>query len=141
MEEIVLKGKPVILNLAKNPAGFNQAIDTVLTDPRKKDVIIAINDNANDGRDVSWLWDVDYEKIQTDTLNTLTCTGIRLYDIALRFKYSNVPVDTISESMKEAIESTLQTDTQVVYILVNYSAMYTTEDVMLELKKKYGGEA
>ena len=140
MEEIVLQGKPVILNLAKNPAGFNQAIDTVLTDPRKKDVIIAINDNANDGRDVSWLWDVDFEKIQSDSLNTLTCTGIRLYDISLRFKYSDVKVNTITNNMKEAIEQTLKTDTEVVYILVNYSAMYTTEDVMLELKKKYGGE-
>ena len=139
MEEIVLKGKPVILNLAKNPAGFNQAIGTVLTDARKKDVIIAINDNANDGRDVSWLWDVDFEKIKTDSLNTLTCTGIRLYDISLRFKYSDVAVDLITDSMKAAIEKALDTDTEVVYILVNYSAMYTTEDVMLELKKKYGG--
>ena len=140
MEEIILKGKPVILNLAKNPAGFNQAIGTVLTDPRKKDVIIAINDNANDGKDVSWLWDVDFEKIKTDSLGTLTCTGIRLYDISLRFKYSDVKVDTVTESMKEAIESALETDTEVVYILVNYSAMYTTEDVMLALKKQYGGE-
>ncbi|MBQ6380543.1 MAG: Mur ligase family protein [Clostridia bacterium] len=141
MEEIVLDGKPVILNLAKNPAGFNQAIGTVLTDPRKKDVIIAINDNANDGRDVSWLWDVDFEKIWSDSLNTLTCTGIRLYDISLRFKYSDVKVDSTTADMKAAIEKTLKTDTEVVYILVNYSAMYTTEDIMLELKKKYGGKA
>ncbi|MBR0415438.1 MAG: DUF1727 domain-containing protein [Clostridia bacterium] len=140
MEEIVLDGKPVILNLAKNPAGFNQAIGTVLTDPRKKDVIIAINDNANDGRDVSWLWDVDFEKVQNDSLNTLICTGIRLYDISLRFKYSNVDVDATTADMKGAIETTLKTDSEVVYILVNYSAMYTTEDIMLELKKKYGGE-
>lgn len=139
MEEIVLDGKPVILNLAKNPAGFNQAIGTVLTDGRKKDVIIAINDNANDGRDVSWLWDVDFEKVYNETVNTLTCTGKRLYDISLRFKYSDVNVDTVTPDMKGAIESTLKTDTKVVYILVNYSAMYTTEDIMLELKKKYGG--
>ena len=137
----MLDGKPVILNLAKNPAGFNQAIGTVLTDPRKKDVIIAINDNANDGRDVSWLWDVDFEKIWSDSLNTLTCTGIRLYDISLRFKYSDVKVDSTTADMKAAIEKTLKTDTEVVYILVNYSAMYTTEDIMLELKKKYGGKA
>lgn len=140
MEEIKLCGKPVILNLAKNPAGFNQAISTVLGDDRKKDVIIAINDNANDGKDVSWLWDVDFEKIKTDSLLSLTCTGIRLYDISLRFKYSDVKVDTITEDMRSAIENYLKTDSEVVYILVNYSAMYTTEDIMLELKKKYGGE-
>ncbi len=139
MEEINL-GKPVILNLAKNPAGFNQAIQTVLTDSRKKDVIIAINDNANDGRDISWLWDVDFEKIKDDNLNTLTCTGTRLYDIALRFKYSDVNADSISSDMKSAIEKCLKSPAEVVYILVNYSAMYTTEDIMLELKKKYGGK-
>ena len=65
----------------KNPAGFNQAIATVNTDKRKKDVIIAINDKANDGRDVSWLWDVDFDKIADENLNTLTTTGIRVYDI------------------------------------------------------------
>lgn len=140
MEEIMLKGKPVVLNLAKNPAGFNQAIQTVVSDDRKKDAIIAINDNANDGRDVSWLWDVDFEKISTPSLNTLTCTGIRLYDIALRFKYSDVKVDLITKDMKSAILKALDTDTEIVYILVNYSAMYTTEDIMLELKKELGGD-
>lgn len=138
MEEIVLGGKPVILNLAKNPAGFNQAIDTVLTDKRKKDVIVAINDNANDGRDVSWLWDVDFEKIKDEYLNSLTCTGIRLYDIALRFKYSDVKVNSITKDMKSAIKSAVATDSDICYVLVNYSAMYTTEDIMLELKKEYG---
>ena len=139
MEEIVLCGKPVILNLAKNPAGFNQAIQTVLTDKRKKDIIIAINDNANDGRDVSWLWDVDFELVADEYMNTLTCTGKRLYDIALRFKYSDVKVDEITSDMKSAIEKAIKTDSEVCYVLVNYSAMYTTEDIMLELKKKYGG--
>lgn len=140
MEEIMLKGKPVVLNLAKNPAGFNQAIQTVVSDGRKKDAIIAINDNANDGRDVSWLWDVDFEKISTPSLNSLTCTGIRLYDIALRFKYSDVKVDCVTKDMKSAILKALDTDSEIVYILVNYSAMYTTEDIMLELKKELGGE-
>ena len=140
MEEIVLKGKPVVLNLAKNPAGFNQAIQTVVSDGRKKDAIIAINDNANDGRDVSWLWDVDFEKISSPSLNSLTCTGIRLYDIALRFKYSDVKVDLTTKDMKSAILKALDTDSEIVYILVNYSAMYTTEDIMLELKKELGGE-
>ncbi len=137
MEEIDL-GKPVILNLAKNPAGFNQAIATVLQDPRKKDIIVAINDNANDGRDVSWLWDVDFEKIDHPALNTLTTTGIRLYDISLRFKYSDVKVDNISSDMKSAILNCLETDSEVCYILVNYTALFSTENIMLEIKKEIG---
>ena len=94
--------KPVILSLSKNPAGFNQAIATVNTDKRKKDVIIAINDKANDGRDVSWLWDVDFDKIADENLLTLTTTGIRLYDISLRFKYADVKVDMITHDMADA---------------------------------------
>ena len=128
--------KPVILSLSKNPAGFNQAIATVNTDKRKKDVIIAINDKANDGRDVSWLWDVDFHKIKDENLNTLTTTGIRVYDISLRFKYADIPVDHITHDMAEAVSECLKTDSEVVYVLVNYTALYSTEAVL----KKLGGE-
>lgn len=130
-------GKPVILSLSKNPAGFNQAIATVNTDKRKKDVIIAINDKANDGRDVSWLWDVDFDKIADENLNTLTTTGIRVYDISLRFKYADITVDYMTHDMAEAVTRCLKTDSEVVYVLVNYTALYSTESVL----KKLGGEA
>ena len=129
--------KPVILSLSKNPAGFNQAIATVNTDKRKKDVIIAINDKANDGRDVSWLWDVDFDKIADENLLTLTTTGIRLYDISRRFKYADVKVDMITHDMADAVTAALKTESEVVYVLVNYTALYSTEAVL----KKLGGKA
>lgn len=132
--------KPVILSLSKNPAGFNQAISTVNTDERKKDVIIAINDLANDGRDVSWLWDVDFHKIKDENLNTLTTTGIRVYDISLRFKYAGIDVDMMTDSMKDAVVKALATDSEVVYVLVNYTALYPTEGVLKELEKERGKE-
>lgn len=135
MEEIDL-GKPFILNLAKNPAGFNQAIATVLQDPRKKDVIVAINDKANDGKDVSWIWDVDFEKIADSNLNTLTTTGIRLYDISLRFKYADIMPDRICDNMRDAILGCIKTDAEVCYVLVNYTALFPTENIMLEIKKE-----
>ncbi len=131
--------KPVILSLSKNPAGFNQAISTVNTDDRKKDVIIAINDLVNDGKDVSWLWDVDFHKIKDENLNTLSTTGIRVYDISLRFKYAGIDVDMMTDSMKAAVEAALKTDSEVVYILVNYTALYPTEGVLNELMKGYKG--
>lgn len=135
MEEIHL-GKPVILNLAKNPAGFNQAIQTVLQDPRRKDVIIAINDKANDGHDVSWLWDVDFDKLGLANLNTLTTTGIRLYDISLRFKYADIEITEITPDMRRAILNCLKTDAELCYVLVNYTALYSTQTTMLELQKE-----
>ena len=55
------KGTSVVLNLAKNPAGFNQNISAVMQDGSPKDIIIVINDNAQDGKDISWLWDVDFD--------------------------------------------------------------------------------
>ena len=141
--ELIDLGKPFILNLAKNPAGFNQAIQTVMLDKRKKDVIVAINDLANDGRDVSWLWDVDFDKLYDENLNSLTTTGIRVYDISLRFRYADVPVDFVTKSMKEALNRCRTTDAEVCYVLVNYTALYPTQTCMLELKKeiKGGGEA
>ncbi|MBQ8301380.1 MAG: DUF1727 domain-containing protein [Clostridia bacterium] len=128
--------KPVILSLSKNPAGFNQAIATVNTDKRKKDVIIAINDAESDGCDVSWLWDVDFDRIADENLNTLTTTGLRVWDLSLRFKYADVKVDNITEDMADAIKKCLATDSEVVYVLVNYTAMYPTDEIL----KKLGGE-
>lgn len=139
MELIPLGGKPCILNLAKNPAGFNQAIQTVLLDKRKKDVIVAINDLANDGRDVSWLWDVDFDKLGDANLNELITTGIRKYDIALRFKYADIMPEVTTEDMKFAIERCVQNkESEVCYVLVNYTALYPTQTTMLNLKKELG---
>lgn len=142
MELIKIGNKPCILNLAKNPAGFNQAIQTVLLDKRKKDVIVAINDLANDGRDVSWLWDVDFDKLSEANLNTLTTTGIRLYDISLRFKYADVKVDNITSNMKEAIKKCVEnSDSEVCYVLVNYTALFSTQTTMLGLQGEIGGDS
>lgn len=135
MEEVDL-GKPVILNLAKNPAGFNQAITTVLQDPRKKDVIFAVNDAPSDGQDVSWLWDVNFDDIIHDGLNSLSVTGSRKYDLALRFKYSEIKVNHISDNMKQLILTCLETDSEVCYVLVNYTALFGTEKIMLDIKKE-----
>lgn len=135
MEEMDL-GKKVILNLAKNPAGFNQAISTVIADTRKKDVIIAINAEPSDGMDVSWLWDVDFERLADENLNTLTTTGVRVYDLSLRFKYADIKIDNITDDMKAAISKCLKTDAEVCYVLVNYTALFGTQTIMLDMKKE-----
>ena len=139
MEEIDL-GKSVILNLAKNPAGFNQAIETVLTDKRMKAIIIAVNAEPSDGMDVSWLWDVDFERLNNETLNTLSISGKRAYDLALRFKYSGINIDKITFDMKEAILSCLETDSEVCYVLVNYTALFGTQNILLGLKDEKEGK-
>ena len=140
MQEFNL-GKPFILNLAKNPAGFNQAIETVMQDKRKKDIIIAVNDRPSDGTDVSWLWDVAFEQLVDDSLCTLSVLGSRRYDLALRFKYEDIKVSIITEDMKSVLEScAISRESEVCYVLVNYTMLFSTENILNELKKKMEGQ-
>ncbi len=132
--------KPLILSLSKNPAGFNQAIDTLNNDTRKKDVIIAINDKVSDGRDISWMWDVDFEKIQNDNLNTLSVCGMRLWDLALRFKYSDITPDFVSEDIKELVNKALSSNSEVVYFIANYTALYEADKIITTLLKERENE-
>lgn len=91
MEQFRIKGTGVVLNLAKNPAGFNQNISAVMQDESPKDIIIVINDNAQDGKDISWLWDVDFDLFGGDNINSITVSGIRCQDMRLRLKYVDIP--------------------------------------------------
>ena len=67
---------------------------------------------------------------------------MRVYDISLRFKYAGVNIDLITDNMREAIERALKTDAEVCYVLVNYSALFSTQNIMLDIKKEQenGGE-
>ena len=135
MQEFKLK-KPVILNLSKNPAGFNQAIATVAADKRKKDIIFAVNDRVSDGRDISWLWDVDFETSADENTVTLTVSGERMWDVNLRFKYSDITVDVTTDDMEKAISTALETDSEVVYVIANYTAMFPAEAILNKMVKR-----
>lgn len=138
MEEFDL-GKKVILNLAKNPAGFNQAISTVVADCRKKDIIIAVNAEESDGMDVSWLWDVEFEKLNDENLNFICLSGKRMLDLALRFKYSDIKVKKVGENIRNEILSCLNSDAEVIYVLVNYTMLFKTQQILLDIKKEAEG--
>jgi UDP-N-acetylmuramyl tripeptide synthase len=88
-EELDVDGRRVILVLAKNPTGAEQSLASVLADRGPKAVGIALNDNAADGTDVSWIWDVDFEAYDMSKC-TMVLTGNRAEDIALRLKYAGV---------------------------------------------------
>ncbi len=126
-------GVEAVLNLAKNPAGFNQAISTVLTDTRKKNIIIAVNDKASDGRDISWLWDVDFESLNNDNSNKFAVCGIRHNDLNVRLKYADITANDY-ENIKAAIED-MRNDCEVLYILVNYTMLFSTQDILRGLSK------
>ena len=129
-------GKPIVFNLSKNPAGFNQAIQTALEDNRKKSVVFVINDNAQDGKDISWIWDVEFENLN-DKLQNIAASGIRYNDVMVRLKYAGFDMDRVLEidDIEAAIKSMLKTDCEVLYVLVNYTALFSTQDIL----KRLGG--
>lgn len=131
--------KPVILNLSKNPSGFNQTMDAVLSDSKQKNVLIIINDNAQDGRDVSWLWDCDFEKLLCDKINKYFVSGLRKEDMAVRLKYAGIPQNKIfiEENIKKAIFKLIDDNIDIAYVLVNYTALFETQDILKSLEKVY----
>lgn len=128
-----IDGTRVMLNLAKNPAGFNQNIGAVMTDTAPKDIIILINDNSQDGTDVSWLWDVDFDRLKDANAASITVSGIRCQDMRLRLKYVDIP-STLEPDIEKAILSKLQSGTKNLYLLVNYTGLYTTHNILKKME-------
>jgi len=129
-------GKPITLNLAKNPVGFNESMKMVRQDARWKVVAIGINDMPQDGRDVSWLWDTNFEILleMDDTTVNYVVFGRRRYDMALRLKYAGIDEGklTISETIEDAIDEAVGAQSDVAYILLNYSLLFETQKILKE---------
>ena len=124
----------VLLNLAKNPAGFNQNISAMLQDRSPKDLIIVINDNAQDGRDVSWLWDVDFDRLADETIRSITVSGLRSLDMQLRLKYVEIESERAPD-VEKAIDERLADGYENLYVLVNYTALYEAHKYLERLEK------
>ena len=103
-EEIIYKGKKVVVLLSKNPTGFNQSLDAIKQILRsdldlqkseakqgrtliKPNVLLVLNDRIPDGQDVSWIWDTEAEEL-LDIADQIFVSGDRVYDMALRVKYA-----------------------------------------------------
>jgi UDP-N-acetylmuramyl tripeptide synthase len=110
VETIDVEGKAVSILLIKNPAGANEVLRTLLLeahvsgDPRGLDLWIALNDRIADGRDVSWVWDADFELL-AGQVRHVACAGTRAAEMAVRLKYAGLPPETIT--VEEAIDSSL----------------------------------
>lgn len=134
VEKIKYKNKTLRLFLVKNPTGFNQVIATLINELKVKNIVclIAVNDFLADGRDVSWLWDVDFEKL-TPCLKQTIISGTRARDMALRLKYCDYNNYFIQEDLKKALDKLLAYPTKELIILPTYTAM-------LALRKLLGKE-
>lgn len=98
METIdVGEGKQIMLMLTKNPVGFNQILRYLTTVDGPNGLAFLINDNAQDGTDISWLWDIDFEKVSSRIggYRRVYASGSRAEDIALRLKYAGIPTEKL----------------------------------------------
>jgi lipid II isoglutaminyl synthase (glutamine-hydrolysing) len=97
MELFDLGDKSMVMALIKNPVGANEVIRTILSQPGRISLLVAINDKIADGTDVSWLWDVDFEQLSfvKDKLITVIVSGLRAWDMAVRFKYAGLDPDQV----------------------------------------------
>jgi UDP-N-acetylmuramyl tripeptide synthase len=113
VETIDVDGKPVSILLIKNPAGANEVLRTLRLeadeDKAGVDVWLALNDGIADGRDVSWIWDADFELL-AGAARSVTCAGTRAPEMALRLKYAGLGADSIDvepdipESLQRAVD-------------------------------------
>jgi UDP-N-acetylmuramyl tripeptide synthase len=93
-ERIAVGDRHLLMLLIKNPAGANEVVRTLVEGSTPRVAVIALNDEIADGRDVSWIWDVDFEPL-LEGLDTLVATGERAAELALRFAYGGLSRERI----------------------------------------------
>jgi UDP-N-acetylmuramyl tripeptide synthase len=127
VETISVGGHDVALLLIKNPTGANEVLRTITAQSGRFDLWIALNDNIADGRDVSWVWDADFEEL-AGRVNRVTCSGTRAPELALRLAYAGVDRHDISvdgrieHSFDAAVSAAAAADTPI-YALPTYTSL------------------
>ena len=122
-ETISVGGTPVELLLVKNPMGFRLSLASF--PPAGHDTMIIINDEYADGRDMSWLWDVDFTGLRGTGVAAVS--GTRAWDMALRLEYDQVPVSHVDTDLEQAVADFVAADpTTPKRIYCTYTAMLRT---------------
>jgi UDP-N-acetylmuramyl tripeptide synthase len=134
-ERIAVDGRRLLVLLIKNPAGANEAIRTLLSGGPPRLALIALNDEIADGRDVSWIWDVDFEPL-LEGLEHVVATGSRAAELALRCKYAGFPADRIElqSDLARALDSALARTPEggELVCLPTYTAMLALRQIVTE---------
>ncbi len=138
MERFSVGGREVLLALVKNPAGFNEILRTFSGRPAVKRVmLVALNDNVADGRDVSWLWDVDWEEFLAVSgwEGIAVCTGGRAEEAALRLKYAGLPPGrlVVEPCPKKAVGAALQFEAGDYWFFVTYTALKVVRQQLMRV--------
>ncbi len=129
-ERLTINGSDIEIILVKNPAGFKLSLKSF--DPTGYKTMIAINDLLADGRDMSWLWDVDFNSLRDKGVDIVS--GIRAYDMALRLQYDEVAIKQIEPNLKKAIKNFInQNPSQLKRVYCTYTAMLAIRQSLSKL--------
>jgi UDP-N-acetylmuramyl tripeptide synthase len=131
-ETVRAGGRDVSILLVKNPAGANEVLRTLVLEPGEHDLLAILNDKVADGRDVSWVWDADFELL-APRLRRATCSGTRAAEMALRLKYAGTPVERIvvEPDLGRALDGATAQAPGRVFALPTYTAMLALREVLV----------
>ena len=132
VETIPIGGRDVWILLVKNPAGANEVLRTLTLAGDRLDLWIALNDRIADGRDVSWIWDADFELL-AGRVRSVTCSGTRAEEMALRLKYADIGAEPrIDRDLGRSLDAAVADGEGPLYALPTYTALIELRDLLAE---------
>jgi UDP-N-acetylmuramyl tripeptide synthase len=131
VETIHMGGRDVSILLVKNPAGTNEVLRTLTLEGGQLDLWLALNDGIADGRDVSWIWDADFELL-AGRARRITCSGTRAEEMALRLKYAGVdaPIEVDRELGRSFDAAVAGGDGGPLFALPTYTALLELRELL-----------
>lgn len=131
LQHITIEGRPLLLNLAKNPTGFNQNLKIITADESKKVVAFFINDNEADGHDISWIWDCDFEELAAQPDLVVYAGGTRKNDLQVRLKYAGIHARLLN-SVNDMVDTALGMPADWhMYAIANYTALPAVRSALM----------
>jgi len=130
-ERVSIDGRELSILLVKNPAGANEVLRLLGAQEGAHDVLGILNDRIADGRDVSWIWDADFETL-APRVRHVTCSGTRAAELALRLKYAGVADEriTVTPVLADALDGALGRAEGELYALPTYTAMLALRELL-----------
>ena len=131
VETIPIEGRQLSILLIKNPAGANEVLRTLTLEAGRHDLWLALNDRIADGRDISWIWDADFEAL-AGHVRRVTCSGTRAEEMALRLKYAGIEAEpAVDRDLARSLDAAVRgADGGRLYALPTYTALLELRDLL-----------
>ena len=131
-ERFSIDGRDVVVLLGKNPTGMNQVLRTIVAGGTGAHLLLFLNDGIADGRDISWIWDTDYELVAPVAASAVV-SGTRAEELALRLKYADLAIEPqLIHDPRDALDTALAATPagETLYVVPTYTAMLTVRELL-----------